>query len=58
MSIEDMDMRIIRPKNGHLYLRLEDVVEFLLEIAASEETDVRWRIEQAAENIRKLEKGA
>jgi hypothetical protein len=53
-----MDMRIIRPKNGHLYLRLEDVVEFLLEIAASEETDVRWRIEQAAENIRKLEKGA
>jgi len=33
------------------YLRAEDVAEYLLELAATEETDTRNRIEQAARNL-------
>src|SRR5690606_17589324 len=37
--------------NGATYLRQEDVVAYIREIAASEETDVRNRLLQAANNL-------
>jgi hypothetical protein len=39
--------------NGTTYLRLEDVVSYIREIAGSEETDVRNRLNEAANNLTK-----
>jgi hypothetical protein len=39
------------------YLRLEDVVQFIIEIGGTEETDVRNRLEEAARNIQMAEWG-
>lgn len=39
--------------NGTTYLRLEDVVSYIREIAGSEETDVRNRLNEAASNLGK-----
>ena len=38
---------------GITYLRAEDVVSYIQEIAATEETDVRNRLNEAANNLRK-----
>lgn len=38
------------------YLRCEDVVEFIRDLASTEETDVRNRLEQMAYNLAELEK--
>lgn len=35
----------------HVYLRSEDVAAYLRELAAAEETDVRNRINTAADNL-------
>ena len=37
--------------NGTTYLRLEDVVTYIQQIAATEETDVRNRLNEAASNL-------
>ena len=42
-----MDIRFISLK-GTTYLKRVDVVEYLRELAATEETDVRNRIEEAS----------
>lgn len=39
--------------NGATYLRMEDVVSFIREIAGAEETDVRNRLNEAANNLTK-----
>jgi hypothetical protein len=36
---------------GVRYLRVEDVAEYVRELAGGEETDVRKRIEQGARNL-------
>lgn len=46
-----MDMRFIEVR-GVRYLHAEDVVEFIAELGATEETDVRNRLNEAARNIR------
>lgn len=51
--MEEMDFRFIRA-NGYFYLRKEDVVEYILNFAECEETDVRDRLKQAARNINYL----
>jgi N-acyl-L-homoserine lactone synthetase len=53
MDKEQATMRFIR-LNEKLYIRKEDVIAYMLEIASTEETDVRLRIEQACANIQKL----
>jgi hypothetical protein len=40
-----VDVREVR------YLRLEDVAAFIGELGGGEETDVRWRLEEAARNL-------
>lgn len=40
-----VDVREVR------YLRLEDVAAFICELGGGEETDVRWRLEEAAKNL-------
>lgn len=41
---------------GVTYIRKEDVVNYIRELASYEETDVRWRLEEAARNIDMLGK--
>lgn len=36
---------------GAIYFCAEDVVNYIRTIAATEETDVRWRLYQAATNL-------
>ena len=50
---EEMNQHNIRflEVQGVLYLRAKDVKEYLLALAGGEETDVRNRISQAAENL-------
>ncbi len=43
--------RFVALKSGAKYIRAEDVVDYLREIAATEPTDSRNRLEQAAKNI-------
>lgn len=38
---------------GVRYLRIDDVVEYVRELGGGEETDVRNRLNQAAENLLK-----
>ncbi len=33
------------------YLRLEDIASYIRECGGGEETDVRWRLNKAAENL-------
>ena len=42
---EQADVRFIKFK-GATYLRREDVVEVIETVSATEETDVRWRLEK------------
>lgn len=43
-----MNIRFVQPYTRTTYLRREDVVEYVREFAAGEETDVRERLEEAA----------
>jgi hypothetical protein len=45
-----MDVRFVAVK-GVKYLRAEDVAEYLREVAATEPTDTRERLETAADNL-------
>lgn len=38
-------------KNGNTYLRLSDVIEYLRQIGATEDNDVRMRLDAAAINL-------
>ena len=38
--------------NQNLYLKIDDVIDYLIELGSGEETDVRNRIYQAAEFIK------
>lgn len=42
---EEIDVRFIKFK-GVTYLRREDIVDVIETVAATEETDVRWRLEK------------
>lgn len=42
------NIRLVEPYTTTRYLHQEDVVNYLMELAAGEETDVRERIEAAA----------
>lgn len=53
--MENVDLRFVRA-NGNVYLRNEDVARLLREIGATEETDVRNRLEQAAQSVEKVGK--
>lgn len=43
-------MRFVKV-SGAMYLRVEDVASFIQEIASGEETDVRNRMKEAADNL-------
>ncbi len=47
---EQTQMRTVKVK-GAVYIRKEDVIELLMDIGATEVTDVRWRLERMAQNI-------
>ncbi|MCI0562344.1 MAG: hypothetical protein MN733_27990 [Nitrososphaera sp.] len=47
-----VNVRSIRA-NSTVYIRVEDVVAYLRGLAATEETDVRERLNQAADNLSK-----
>jgi len=49
-----LNIRVISWK-GNSYLRKEDVVAYLLELAGSEETDARTRIEEGAARINAMD---
>lgn len=40
--------------NNAKYLRQEDVIKFILELSSGEEVDVRKRLEEAAESLKKI----
>lgn len=46
-------MRFVTVKNVR-YVRIEDVVEYIREMAATEDADVRERFEKAAMNLEEL----
>ena len=47
---ERADIRFIKA-NGAIYLRLEDVALFIVNLGSCEETDVRNRLNEAAANL-------
>jgi hypothetical protein len=49
------DIRYIVIK-GTTYVRLGDIISYVEEIAATEETDVRNRLRQATSNLQKIER--
>lgn len=53
MDSNIIPFRFIR-KDSIVYIRKEDIIKYLSEMAATEETDVRTRIEEAIGNISKL----
>lgn len=40
---------------GNIYLRKEDIIEYIRELGSTEETDVRERLLQAALNLNKVQ---
>lgn len=48
-----MDVRTIQ-LNGIVYLRVEDAVELLRDLGATEPTDTRTRIDELADNLSAL----
>lgn len=50
-------VRFVKTSLGVVYLRKEDVVDFLRDFAATEETDVRNRLNEAASNISEVGTG-
>ena len=51
--MEEVNFRFVRA-NDAVYLRKEDVIEYILEFAECEEKDVRDRLKQAIRNINKV----
>lgn len=51
--MEEVNFRFVRA-NDAVYLRKEDVIQYVLEFAECEEKDVRDRLKQAARNINKV----
>jgi hypothetical protein len=51
------NLRCVTVRGVH-YLRIEDVAEFIRELGGSEETDVRWRHEEAASYLLAASKSA
>lgn len=49
---EIRQIRIVR-SNGAVYLRAEDVANFIVDMGSQEETDVRNRLKEGARNILK-----
>ena len=47
-----MNLRVVKVKDV-VYIRVDDVIKYLQEIGATEETDVRNRLEEAGKNFRK-----
>lgn len=47
MSKKQIALKTIEA-NNHIYVRSDSIVEYLLEMAATEETNVAFRINQAA----------
>lgn len=50
---DKLNIRFVKV-SGASYLRLEDVVRYLTELASTEDTDVRERFKLAAENLKDL----
>jgi len=46
-----MDIRFVQPYTMTTYLHREDVADYILEMAATEVSDVRDRLEEAARNL-------
>ena len=57
MKASEFQLRVIEV-NGHRYLRIEDVAEFLRELGSGEATDVRVRLNMAADHLLKRIKDA
>lgn len=53
MDQEKAELRTITFK-GNVYIRAEDVADYILSLGSSEETDTRNRLKQAADNIRSM----
>lgn len=53
--MNETQMRFIKA-NEAVYIRKEDIIKYLLEIAGSEDTDTRNRLEAAASNVEKVGK--
>lgn len=51
--MEEVNFRFVRA-NGAIYLRKEDVIEYILEFAECEEKDVRDRLKHSAKNINEV----
>jgi hypothetical protein len=51
---EIFQFHCVKHPGNKTYLLIDDVVQFLREMAATEETDVRNRLEEAAANVLKL----
>ena len=49
-----IEMRFLKKNNNKIYIRKEDVYNYLMEMASTEESDVRNRLEEAATNLDKL----
>lgn len=54
---DKLQMRFVTVK-GVRYLRIEDVQAFVVECGAGEETDVRWRLQAAAQSLGDASSGA
>lgn len=53
MTNERKNLRVVTFKR-EIYLRVDDVADYLCELGCTEETDVRKRLEKAAENIKNI----
>lgn len=53
-EILKFNMRTILANEGATYLRSEDVISFIREIAATEETSTAYRLNVAADNIERI----
>jgi len=51
--MDRIEIRCVEIK-GNVYLRKEDVITLIREVAGSEETDVRNRLEELARNVEKV----
>lgn len=53
MCIESTEIRFIVVK-GTIYVRKEDIISYIKTLAATEETDVRDRLNHAADNLERF----
>lgn len=47
---------VLHPRTGEIFILIQDVVEALLDLAATESTDTRNRIEELARNFERCSK--